>query len=552
MKKLLVPFLALLLLGIAQPVHAAEDTGWEIIDFHSDITLQADGKVKVEETIAVDFHDNAKHGIYRDIPETYTSERESVFTKIELQSALLDNQSTDVETSTEGSYIRFRLGEADTVIAGMHTYTLAYLVTGVLRSFDTYDELYWNVNGNAWPVTIESASATVHLPEKDTIQVDCYQGLSGSEEPCSITREQDSSSFASTRLLESREGLTIAVGYTKGLVPILTVDDPHLLPSAISVFLFIPTLLLGLWVRKRYLRKRNLIYLKKNARAIAPEYQPPANLRPGEVGTILDSSADMVDTSATIVDLAVRGFLTITKTGKGSYTLTRLEADPTKLLPYENLLLDKLFATPTVELDSLKKTFYKEIPPINDQLYNRLVEGGYFQSNPKKARDELRLIVGGWFIAGVVCIFTGWLIYMGIACIILACISLVDSFRTNITASGADLYYKVLGYKQFLGATEKYRQPFFEQQNYFMSVLPYAIVFGITKQLAEAFERMGYTPTQPNWLIGVPITHFNDLSAATTDFGKETKGAIAPPSSSGSGGGGFSGGGFGGGGGGSW
>src|SRR5438477_11275294 len=43
-------------------------------------------------------------------------------------------------------------------------------------------------------------------------------------------------------------------------------------------------------------------------RAIVPEYEPPEKLRPAEVGLLMDESADPKDLTATIVDLAVRGY----------------------------------------------------------------------------------------------------------------------------------------------------------------------------------------------------------------------------------------------------
>src|SRR5438876_387265 len=45
--------------------------------------------------------------------------------------------------------------------------------------------------------------------------------------------------------------------------------------------------------------------------AVVPEYRPPDNLRPAQLGLILDELADTKDLTATIVDMAVRGYLVI-------------------------------------------------------------------------------------------------------------------------------------------------------------------------------------------------------------------------------------------------
>ena len=45
--------------------------------------------------------------------------------------------------------------------------------------------------------------------------------------------------------------------------------------------------------------------------AIAVQYEPPDKLTPGECGTLVDNEAAMRDITATLVDLAVKGYLTI-------------------------------------------------------------------------------------------------------------------------------------------------------------------------------------------------------------------------------------------------
>ena len=41
------------------------------------------------------------------------------------------------------------------------------------------------------------------------------------------------------------------------------------------------------------------------------QYEPPAGLSPGEAGTLVDDQAGIRDITATLVDLAVRGFIVI-------------------------------------------------------------------------------------------------------------------------------------------------------------------------------------------------------------------------------------------------
>jgi hypothetical protein len=48
-------------------------------------------------------------------------------------------------------------------------------------------------------------------------------------------------------------------------------------------------------------------------RAISVQYEPPEDLSPAEVGTLVDHKAEIHDITATLVDLAVRGYVHIEK-----------------------------------------------------------------------------------------------------------------------------------------------------------------------------------------------------------------------------------------------
>ena len=60
-------------------------------------------------------------------------------------------------------------------------------------------------------------------------------------------------------------------------------------------------------------------------------FRPPDGLRPAQLGVLVDERADPVDVTATIVDLAVRGYLTIEEIpkhgwrGKPDWTLTKIK-----------------------------------------------------------------------------------------------------------------------------------------------------------------------------------------------------------------------------------
>lgn len=563
-----ITVLTLLLLAGGSPVQAATD--WVITRFSSAITVESTGHITVAETIAVDF-ESAKHGIYRDLPYTYEKPDGGEHgTEVEVVSVTRNNSPEPYEIEYTTANLRIQIGDAAKTISGDHTYLITYRVAGVLTSFPTYDELYWNVTGTDWEVPIQSAEASVHFSEPVIGQMSCYLGMHGSTEPCLGTSlDGQRAQFASRRQLSSGEGMTIAVGYQKGFVPILGPVSPWLsfqegLRSGPSILLFsIIGLLFAWFISNRYGRLGKDVGGKKEA--VVPLYEPPDNLRPAELGLVLDERADTLDISATIVDLAVHGYLTIEQLPKKwyqsqDYLFRRTDKTSTKLKPYEAKLLSALLPGAERKLSELRNTFYDDLADVKKQLYTDGVAAKHFTHHPHTTRQTylgigLALVGVGITLTILGFVYLWWWLTTSGAALFIGGIALTIASVTfaQRSALGSRLYREALGYKLFVSHTEKYRQPFFEKEGTFMEILPYAIVFGVADKLAKSFATMGIEPPTPTWWIGA-----HAFNAAT--FGREmstisqalSTTMSSTPGGSGSGGGGFSGGGFGGGGGGSW
>lgn len=569
---------------ITSPVWAAEN--WVIDNFQSQINIQSDGKVEVTETIDVDFGSLTKHGIFRDMPYIYYSDSGSnIYTDIQLQSVTQNGTTTPVRESKTGNYIRLQIGDAKKEVSGKLKYQIRYLATGVLRSFEDYDELYWDVTGNGWPVPITKVSATVTIPQDGITATTCFQGVINSQEKCtSKITSQNKASFQSTRVLNSSEGLTIVLGYTRGMVPILTVNPPAFTTytsSGSSVYppngwAFLITSLLGVGLIFWWWKKTG----QENTQgAVMVEYSAPDNLRPAEVGTLLDERADTLDVSATIIDLAARGFLTIEEKekkwlfGSTDYIFSRKSKDENNLLNYEKELLDRIFAEgDIVKLSELKTEFYNDLVQVKKELYKDMVNKKYFPINPEKVKSSYMLfgiliIIFSIFFTIIFGLFeslfesSGILSGVGLALITIGFVLLIFSRSfAKRTTLGNQTFRKILGFKLFMDKVETYKQRFLEKQNLFNELLPFAIVFGNTEKFAQAFKDLGVKPAQPSWYISNRPFNLILFSSSINSFSSSLTSAIASqPSrnhsfvSSGSGfSGGSSGGGFGGGGGGSW
>jgi uncharacterized membrane protein len=311
-------------------------------------------------------------------------------------------------------------------------------------------------------------------------------------------------------------------------------------------------------------------------RPIVPRYEPPDDLTPAELGTLVDNSPDMRDITATLVDLAVRGYLVIEEkkearllglwSDKGYvFTLRKELAEWGELKPHEAKLLNALFARgrrTSVELSDLENRFYKDLPEIHDRIFERLLARRYYTQRPDKVRKVY--LFAGALISGIT-IWGGTLIahLMGLAPLsfivagILTAVPIIGFgwFMPARTLMGARALDGVLGFEEFLSLVEADRlDRTIKTPEMFEKYLPYAMALGVENNWVRAFEDI--YRQRPEWYRGTdgasfhPRSFVSDLGRMSTQAASAM--ASAPRSSGGSGfsGGGSSGGGMGGGGGG--
>lgn len=579
--------LLLLVFFLPKNVHAQEN--WDITRYHADIQIEKSGEVLIGEDIAVNFGQLEKHGIYRDIPFEYRdSGGDTYYTEINVNNVLQDGSPAKYELIKDNGNLRIKIGDGNKTINGEHRYQIVYSVRGILLGYEGFDELYWNVIGSNWDVPISNASARVILPEDGIVQSDCFVGAAGSQESCLMEnispKEID---FVSPRVLFPYEGFSVAVGFTQGMVPLLTVEKPKTLfekfiewPSLFTLFAVAVSgvlVIFLIWYRNGRdfwygstssgIGGRDVLKPLGAHETVVVEYEPPEKLRPAELGVLFDETAHTHDVTATIVDLATRGYLTITEIekkwafGKSDYKFVKKDKSTASLLDYEKLLLTHLFKTgKEVEMSDLKMTFYDELQQVKTKLYADMVKKGYFPKDPERIRGNYLIgaIVGvigsvGLFITGinrdlvfVIDIGLGFLV----AAVLLAIFS---KFMPRRTAKGRELYRRIKGYRLFITKAETHRQRFFEKKNMFNEVLPYAMVFELTDKYIKALSGLEIQKQTSTWYHGSNAFTMAAFSSSMNSFSSSVGGAISStPKSSGSSGGGSSGGGFGGGGGGSW
>lgn len=560
----------LLVFSLSLAAPAAAQRTLVIESFDSTIDVSKAGTITVEEAIRPRFT-GSWNGIFRTIPVEYRTPQGLNYTLRLRVESVSDGAGTSLryETSRERHYLKLKIwvpGASDAT----RTVRLRYKVSNGLRFFDDHDELYWNVTGDEWEAPIEHAAALVRLPSGvSSVRATAFRGAYGSSEQAA-EEIVDSTVKAETTALGFREGLTLVAGWAPGVVDRPTaVEKTAAVLSSNLPLLIPPVILLGMW---RLWRTRGRDPLLA---PVVTRYEPPDQMTPAELGTLVDGKPDMRDITATIVDLAVRGYLHIQETETEGFfglfsskdyrfTLKKPRTDWNTLKMHERDLLAALFGEvgDSVTVSELKNKFYKHLPRLRDSLYSMLVDGGLYTGRPDRVRALY--IVGGIIIGVLIALAAGWIMtslgMQPVSAILAGILSgvivvLFGWFMPSRTVRGTRELEKILGFQEFLSRVEGDRlSRVVTTPEMFEKFLPFAMALGVEDNWARAFEGIYREP--PQWYTGAsgmpgfqPRSFASDLGRMSTQTASVM--ASAPRSSGGSGfSGGSSGGGFGGGGGG--
>jgi uncharacterized membrane protein YgcG len=590
----------LLLVASVAAAPASADVGESISTYDVTLTVHDDGTLAVSEAIAYDFGPNARHGIFRTIPTTvpFDDDNDRVYDLDDVQVTSPSDAPTNVDRSSSGGTTTLRIGDPDETVSGRQDYIISYTVDAALNAFADHDELYWNAIGAEWDVPIAEASVVVRAPQP-VMQQTCFAGPSGSVLPCgAATATGDRATFAQPDGLGPYQALTVVVGLPKGAV---SATGPHLeehytlrraltptpLTGTLAGLLLVPGLagvgwLVGTRGRdRRYAGQTPGLAPLGDGRdeavplvdhmPVAVQFQPPVGLRPGQIGTLLDEQANVVDVTATIVDLAVRGHLRIVELERphwfssGDWQLEKLAGGEGDLLSYERKLYDGLFESgDQVLLSALKKKFAARMSAVQAALYQDVTTAGWFRGRPDKVRGRWQ--AGGFLLA----IAGGWLTFalshrlhwapVGVAVTLVgACLFLVGRRMPARTAKGSAVLAQARGFREYVRTAEAEQLRFEEGADIFSRYLPYAVVFGETERWVRVFGPLAATAGAVGgvaWYAGPTgwdPAHFGESMTGFTSTASSSLAAATQSSSGGSGfSGGSSGGGGGGGGGGSW
>ncbi|HYI53140.1 MAG TPA: DUF2207 domain-containing protein [Microlunatus sp.] len=601
--------LAGLLLAVGLSVAAtttASAASDQIDEFSIEYEMGTDGVLQATETIVWRFgSDSGRHGIdrYFVTREPYDDQQDAVYT-VDVESVTSPDSGVATQYSENtyetdggrGEQLRIRIGDPDqTISSPTATYVITYSVKGAMRTFGGYDEFYWDATGSDWkaPMTDVSVKATVPGGAQE---LSCFAGPVQSKDTCTSDDIADGVATFTQDSLPAGQGMTIGVKIQSGLI---TDNAPHLEPdgsklsagekaglfalAGVGGAAVVGSPIVGaLWWRKNGRDQRyaglapGTVPLPGQQAPVVPSdpdlpipvaFTPP-RIPVAEAGLLIDGQVDTRETAATIIDLAVKGALTVQSEGKKDFQVTLV--DPSRATaPHEMVLLTELFGgRPPGAVEDLSKqgSLTSAHQAMQKSVRNQVASRGWFRKVPSSAATS-----GFGFGIVVFAVFLGFTLGAVFLLALVPLLPILITFaivrfklrRGQRTADGRAVCDQVEGFKTYLATAEADQIRFEEGEDIFSKYLPWAIAFELADRWAKIcgdLVAMGRLPNEtPYWYVGsynmaAFNTGFLTSSLATAAAPAPSSGASGTGFGGGSsfGGGGFSGGGGGGGGGGSW
>lgn len=512
--------------------------------YEATVRVMPDGALEVSESFDYQAGAQAEPDLVRTIATRvpYDTDRDQVYS-VDQFVATVDDQEAEAQlTDGDDGVVHLEVTPDEQFATGeQYAVSMDYLVRGAVR--DTVDglELQWPVvQGFDGPVD----DIDVGLVAPDVTWAACFAGQAGSSMPCTATQLTERAHpdfFQDT--LPAGERMTIVAGFpdAAGIVPDQQLDQRwsfarafSLTPLSVAMLVVLVLLAAGAaaalwWWRSAGERASRGGVASNDPGELARQlvtvengetrFEPPDGVRAGEMGTVLNERADVVDVAASIIDLAVRGYLVIEELPHSStYARTEWRLRPTDatfndggLLQSERAILAAIFDTDPdgsgpdahdpgdpatdsasdsaadpsdgVLLTDLAHTFPGRLGFVQDRLYADVVVQRWFAIRPDAVR-------GRWSTAGVVLAVAGMVLTLVLAAVtelglvglgvVLAGAILTWSGQVipSRTGRGAQLLSRLRVFRDYVESADLSEFPEHSRPAIAERILPYAVVFG--------------------------------------------------------------------------
>ncbi|WP_307868085.1 DUF2207 family protein [Umezawaea beigongshangensis] len=472
----------------------------DVVSSEVRLKLERDGRLGVTEVVTVPEGGTAR----RVVPLRFAAGED------------LDRVFTVTDARVEGSGSASVTGDELVLEAGGGRTTATYVVDGTISEVGDELELRWQVAGG-WNTDLDSVTVSLASPEAPR-SVNCLAGPAGSSTPCTSADLADGRGVRAEEIgLGTGERVDLAVGLSAGVVPpnALVVESSGLAAAfaltpvtAVGLGVLLVLLLGGvalLWL----LRGRDAAAMAAGVGPVTVlvagedgrvAFASPDGVLPGQVGTVVDEHVDVVDVTATVIDLAVRNYLWIAEVGSAGgvldWRIVRRNPADAALSGYERAVYRAVLpdGADSVLLSELRARDV-DLSAVRDELYGDVVAKRWFARRPDAERTLWWWAGAGTAAAGAVltavlaltvghALFGLVVVAAGIA---LAVFARAMPARTR---RGSALLEHVRGLRGYLRELDPADVPDADRELVFSRSLPYAVVLGEADRWLGTFARL--------------------------------------------------------------
>jgi hypothetical protein len=511
-----------------------------IRNYVATVTVNADGSLAVTEVMEYD-----QGGLGR-LPgqrvertlvtrEQYDADDDRIYDVSEVR-AQVDGETVDADVDATENGVRLAM----TIPPGSPRVRWDYTITGAVAETADGIEVRWPVvQGFDRPI----AGVTVDWNAPDVLWLSCLTGAPGSSRPCTTSQlaEGPTPTMSQRGVVKGGEVVGIlGLSADSGVSPDAKLETRWSLSHAFTstgTALFVALFLLAVGLLAAFLlwwtRGRDV------SASVEPfdmpirdggdgqwVFAPPSAIRPGQMGTLVDERADVVDVAATVVDLATRNYLFIEEIARGPFgrmdwMLRRRNAAGDELLGYERTVFESTFATSDeVLVSALPDVLRDKLGSVQSLMYADMVDQGWFAERPDAVRG--RWTTAGWALvaSGVVLTVVLALVssfgLVGLAVVIGgAALASAGQIAPARTAKGSQVLRQLRELRDWIETADVGDLPRNQREQLLSRLYPYALVFGSGDRWAQAIADLDEDPDPdaPLYWYGAPADwHLGDIA----------------------------------------
>lgn len=386
---------------------------------------------------------------------------------------------------------------------------LTYTVAGAVAPVGDALEVRWQVAGG-WDTELDKVAVSFSAPDSPT-SVNCLAGPVGSSQPCTSADLADGKGVRAQEIkLGAGERVDVAIGLSAGVVPpnAVVVEQSGLAaafaltPASGAALGGLLVLLLGGVALLWYLRGRDAAALASEVGAVTVlvrdqggrvAFASPDGVLPGQVGTVVDEHVDVVDVTATVIDLAVRNYLWITEVEGHDWQIVRRNPVDDSLSGYEKAVCEALLphGVDAVSVSELRGRQI-DLAVVRERLYADVVEKRWFVRRPDAERNlfwwaGIVIAVLGVVATVVLALTIGNALFGLVVAVGGVALAFGARSMPARTRRGSELLEHVRGLRGYLHGVTPDDVPEADRELVFSRSLPYAVVLGETERWLTTF-----------------------------------------------------------------